>query len=157
MGSSFQNIYAEGYPNESTRYQPEAEILDYASQLAHYRRYADPRYYKGVEYADVVESLARRRCAEACAANGIGPDQIYVNVQALSGGPANNAVYHALVKPGDTLYGIANARLAATGQRADPGASMRYEAELADGTRHLSLPRGCRRCGSRRPRCGVRA
>src|SRR5512135_2435353 len=52
MGSIFQNIYAEGYPNESTRYQDEAGILDYTSQLAHYRRYADPRYYKGVEYAD---------------------------------------------------------------------------------------------------------
>lgn len=64
MMSSFQNIYAEGYPNESTRTQKEAEILDYASQLAHYRRYADPRYYKGVEYADTVEALARRRCAE---------------------------------------------------------------------------------------------
>ena len=106
MGSSFQNIYAEGYPPELSRYQTESEILDYACQLTHYRRYADPRYYKGVEYADVVEALARRRCAEAFAANGIGPDQIFVNVQALSGGPANNAVYHALVKLGDTVMGM---------------------------------------------------
>ncbi|HSQ39187.1 MAG TPA: hypothetical protein VLM78_03425, partial [Anaerolineales bacterium] len=106
MGSAFQNIYAEGYPPELSRGQTESEILDYACQLVHYRRYADPRYYKGVEYADVVESLARRRCAEAFAANGICPDQIYVNVQALSGGPANNAVYHALVKPGDTVMGM---------------------------------------------------
>src|SRR5512136_261143 len=73
MGSAFQNIYAEGYPPESSHYQTEPEILDYACQLVHYRRYADPRYYKGVEYADVIESLARRRCAEAFAANGIGP------------------------------------------------------------------------------------
>lgn len=106
MASAFQNIYAEGYPNESTRTQTEAEILDYVNQLAHYRRYADPRYYKGVEYADVVEALARRRCAELFAANGIHPDQLFVNVQALSGGPANNAVYHALVKPGDTVMGM---------------------------------------------------
>ncbi len=106
MGSSFQNIYAEGYPNESTRSQSEAEILDYELQLSYYRRYADLRYYKGVEYADTIEALARRRCAEAFAANGIGPDQIFVNVQALSGGPANNAVYHALVKPGETVMGM---------------------------------------------------
>jgi glycine hydroxymethyltransferase len=106
MGSAFQNIYAEGYPNESTRFQTQEEILDYACQLTHYRRYADPRYYKGVEYADLIESLAIRRCAEAFAANGISADQISVNVQALSGGPANNAVYHALVKPGDTVMGM---------------------------------------------------
>ncbi|CAG0995237.1 Serine hydroxymethyltransferase [Anaerolineales bacterium] len=106
MGSAFQNIYAEGYPNETTRFQTQEEILDYACQLTHYRRYADPRYYKGVEYADLIESLAIRRCAEAFAANGISADQISVNVQALSGGPANNAVYHALVKPGDTVMGM---------------------------------------------------
>jgi len=106
MGSAFQNIYAEGYPNESTRCQPEVDILDYACQLAHYRRYADPRYYKGVEYADAIESLARRRCAEAFAANGVSAEQIFVNVQALSGAPANNAVYHALVKPGETVMGM---------------------------------------------------
>lgn len=106
MASAFQNIYAEGYPYESTRWMSEEEILDYPYMLAHYRRYADPRYYKGVEYADVVEALARRRCAEAFAANGVRADQIYVNVQALSGGPANNAVYHALVEPGDTVMGM---------------------------------------------------
>lgn len=106
MSSAFQNIYAEGYPYESLRCIGETDILNYEKQLAHYRRYADPRYYKGVEYADLVETLARRRCAEVFAANGIRPDQIYVNVQALSGGPANNAVYHALVNPGDTVMGM---------------------------------------------------
>ncbi|HEX7976738.1 MAG TPA: serine hydroxymethyltransferase, partial [Anaerolineales bacterium] len=106
MGSAFQNIYAEGYPDEDTRQMAEAEIFDYAARLGHYRRFADPRYYKGVEYADIVEALARRRCAEAFAANGISADQIFVNVQALSGGPANNAVYHALVNPGDTIMGM---------------------------------------------------
>ncbi|MDO8631105.1 MAG: serine hydroxymethyltransferase, partial [Phycisphaerales bacterium] len=74
--------------------------------MAHYRRYADPRYYKGVEYADTVEALARRRCAELFATQDISADQIFVNVQALSGGPANNAVYHALVNPGDTVMGM---------------------------------------------------
>ncbi len=83
LGSAFQNIYAEGYPDEETRWMSEEEILDYPARLADYRRNGDPRYYKGVEYADVVEALARRRAAEAFAANGFTADQIYVNVQAL--------------------------------------------------------------------------
>ncbi|UCH60269.1 MAG: serine hydroxymethyltransferase [Anaerolineales bacterium] len=106
LSSAFQNIYAEGYPDEDTRWMSEDEILDYTARLGHFRRYSDPRYYKGVEYANVVEALARRRCAETFAANGISADEIYVNVQALSGGPANNAVYHALVKPGETIMGM---------------------------------------------------
>ncbi|MCX6054949.1 MAG: serine hydroxymethyltransferase [Chloroflexi bacterium] len=106
LGSVFQNIYAEGYPDEDTRWMRESEILDYPSRLAHYRRYADPRYYKGVEYADLIESLARRRCAEVFATDKISADQIYVNVQALSGAPANNAVYHALIEPGDAILGM---------------------------------------------------
>src|SRR5215207_6831858 len=106
LSSAFQNIYAEGYPDEETRWMSEKEILDYPARLGDYRRNGDPRYYKGVEYADVVESLARRRAAETFAANGFTADQIYVNVQALSGAPANNAVYQALVPLGDTIMGL---------------------------------------------------
>ena len=61
LASAFHNIYAEGYPDENTRWMTEDEILDYPSRLAHFRRFSDPRYYKGVEYADIVEALARRR------------------------------------------------------------------------------------------------
>jgi glycine hydroxymethyltransferase len=106
MSSAFQNIYAEGYPDEESRWMTEAEILDYPERLANFRRNSDPRYYKGTEYADAVEALARRRCAEAFAANGVTADQIYVNVQALSGAPANNAVYQALVEPGSVVMGM---------------------------------------------------
>src|SRR5512134_2696915 len=106
LASAFQNIYAEGYPDDDSRRLSQDDILDYEARLIHYRRYSDPRYYKGVEYADIVEALARRRCAELFAGNGYGPDQVYVNVQALSGAPANNAVYHALVNPGDTVMGM---------------------------------------------------
>src|SRR3972149_3784894 len=103
LGSAFQNIYAEGYPDEETRRMSEPEILDYAARLGHFRRYSDPRYYKGVEYANIVGALARRRCAGTFAANEISANEIFVNVQALSGGPANNAVYHALVSPGEPI------------------------------------------------------
>ncbi|MBN1371764.1 MAG: glycine cleavage system aminomethyltransferase GcvT [Anaerolineaceae bacterium] len=106
LGSEFQNIYAEGYPDDDTRVMTEDEILDYPMRLANYRRYADPRYYKGVEYADVIESLARRRCAEAFATPAFPAERLFVNVQPLSGAPANNAVYTALVNPGDTVMGL---------------------------------------------------
>ncbi len=106
LASIFQNLYAEGYPDEEMRKMPEAEILDYPARLTHFRRNADPRYYKGVEYADLLESLARRRCAETFATEKYSADQVYVNVQALSGAPANNAVYNALIEPGDAILGM---------------------------------------------------
>ncbi len=106
MASAFQNIYAEGYPDDDWRHMSEAELLDYNARLTEYRRYSDPRYYKGVEYADIIESLAIARARQVFAANGVKPEQIYVNVQALSGGPANNAVYLALLNPGDTVMGM---------------------------------------------------
>lgn len=106
LASAFHNIYAEGYPPEETRWMSEDQLFNYETRLAEYRRYSDPRYYKGVEYADIVEALARRRGAELFAANGVTADDLYVNVQALSGGPANNAVYHALVEPGSTVMGM---------------------------------------------------
>ena len=106
LGSVFQNVYAEGYPHEITRHMPEEDILNYEERLTHYRRFADPRYYKGVEFADMLEALARQRCVEVFAANGVSADELYVNVQPLSGAPANNAVYTALLQPGDTLMGM---------------------------------------------------
>jgi glycine hydroxymethyltransferase len=106
VGSSFSHIYAEGYPDERTRAMTEEEILSYEVELGRYRRYSDPRYYKGVEYADILEALARRRTAEVFA-NGIPADKIYVNVQTLSGAPANTAVQYALMQPGDTLLSLA--------------------------------------------------
>jgi len=106
QGSVFQNIYAEGYPHPATREQSEAEILDYERQLTDYRRYSDRRYYKGVEYADMVEALTRRRCAEAFATDDVRAEDICANVQPLSGAPANNAVYTALMKPGETVMGM---------------------------------------------------
>lgn len=106
LGSAFHNIYAEGYPLDETRTMTEAEILDYGARLPEYRRSADNRYYKGTEYANIVEALARRRTAELFAANGYTPDRLFVNVQPLSGAPANNAVYTALLNVGDTVMGM---------------------------------------------------
>lgn len=107
LGSVLVNLYAEGYPDPDTHWLSEDEILDYEQHLARYRRYGDRRYYRGVEYADVIEALARRRCAECFATDTISAEQIYVNVQPLSGAPANAAVQQALLKPGDTIMGLA--------------------------------------------------
>jgi glycine hydroxymethyltransferase len=106
LSSAFHNIYAEGYPLGATRNLTEEEILDYHARLPEYRRLADERYYKGTEYANIVEALARRRGAQVFAANGYGPDDLFVNVQPLSGAPANNAIYTALLDVGDTVMGM---------------------------------------------------
>lgn len=106
LSSSFQNLYAEGYPDEETRWMTEEEILDYDTHLTNFRRYSDPRYYKGTEYADVIEALARRRCSEAFANERVSANNLYANVQPLSGAPANNAIYTALINPGDTIMGM---------------------------------------------------
>jgi glycine hydroxymethyltransferase len=106
LGSVFQNIYAEGYPDPTLHGARQDSILDYEAQMARYRRYSDRRYYKGVEYVDVLESLARQRAAEAFATDSVPPEQIWANVQPLSGSPANSAIYAALVPPGSTVMGM---------------------------------------------------
>ncbi len=106
LGSVFQNVYAEGYPPLRMTRDPEERLHDVAWQLAFYRRYADRRFYKGVDYVHFVECLAQRRCAELFAHGPVRPEHIYVNVQPLSGAAANLAVYWALMEAGDTLMGL---------------------------------------------------
>ncbi|MGB7340405.1 MAG: serine hydroxymethyltransferase, partial [Phototrophicaceae bacterium] len=106
VGSAFHNIYAEGYPSENMRHMDEEDILDYDTRMAEFRRNSDARYYKGTEYANIVESLARRRAAMIFSNEHASADDLYVNVQPLSGAPANNAVYTALINPGDTILSM---------------------------------------------------
>ena len=61
--------------------------------------YPGKRYYGGCEFVDVAESLAIERARQLFGAD-------YANVQPHSGSQANAAVYHALMKPGDTLLGM---------------------------------------------------
>ena len=61
--------------------------------------YVGKRYYGGCEYIDEVEKAAIDRAKELFGAE-------HVNVQPLSGAPANIAVYFALLKPGDTVLGM---------------------------------------------------
>ncbi|TAN33478.1 serine hydroxymethyltransferase [Patescibacteria group bacterium] len=61
--------------------------------------YAGKRYYGGCEFIDEVETLAIDRAKQLFGAE-------HVNVQPLSGAPANIAVYFALLSPGDTVLGM---------------------------------------------------
>ncbi|MBT5827920.1 MAG: serine hydroxymethyltransferase [Alphaproteobacteria bacterium] len=60
--------------------------------------YPGKRYYGGCEYADIVENLAIDRAKELY-------DVEFVNVQPNSGSQANQGVFTALIKPGDTILG----------------------------------------------------
>lgn len=61
--------------------------------------YPGKRYYGGCEFVDKIENIARDR-AKAL----FGVD--HANVQGYSGSPANQAIYFALVDPGDTVMGL---------------------------------------------------
>lgn len=61
--------------------------------------YPGKRYYGGNQVIDELESLAIERAAKLFQAE-------HVNVQALSGSPANAAVYMAFLEPGDKVLGL---------------------------------------------------
>ena len=61
--------------------------------------YPGKRYYGGCEFVDMVEQLCIDRLKALYSAN-------FVNVQANSGSQANQAVFLALLQPGDTIMGM---------------------------------------------------
>ena len=61
--------------------------------------YPGRRYYGGCEFVDIAEELAIKRVKQLY-------DAGYANVQPHSGSQANQAVYLALLKPGDTILGM---------------------------------------------------
>jgi glycine hydroxymethyltransferase len=77
LGSELTNKYAEGYSNH--------------------------RYYGGNENVDKIEDLCKQRALELFDLN---PNEWHVNVQPLSGSPANIAVYLALVPMGGKVMGM---------------------------------------------------
>ncbi len=107
LGSVYTNIYAEGYPSTQMGLDKRELLKDHKHQMAYLRRYSDKRYYKGTEFADFAEALAQKRVAELFATENVPAEDIYANVQALSGAPANNAVFTAFLKPGDTVLSMA--------------------------------------------------
>jgi glycine hydroxymethyltransferase len=77
QGSQLTNKYAEGYPGK--------------------------RYYGGCEFVDVAETLAIERARQLF---GYPTVELAVNVQPHAGAQANEAVFLALLTPGDTIMGM---------------------------------------------------
>lgn len=85
----------------SENYTSPAVMEAQGSQLTN--KYAEgypfKRYYGGCEHVDVIEQLAIDRVKALFGAE-------YANVQPHSGSQANQAVYAAVLKPGDTILGM---------------------------------------------------
>ncbi|KAG0642921.1 serine hydroxymethyltransferase [Tuber brumale] len=77
LGSPMSNKYSEGYPGA--------------------------RYYGGNEHIDSIELLCQKRALQAF---HVDSEKWGVNVQCLSGSPANLQVYQAIMKPHDRLMGL---------------------------------------------------
>ncbi|MEX2014168.1 MAG: serine hydroxymethyltransferase, partial [Parcubacteria group bacterium] len=78
LGSGLTNKYGEGYPGR--------------------------RYYRGTSVVDKVEIAAQKRALKLF---GLKEDNWGVNVQPLSGSPANFAVYASLIPIGGKIMGMA--------------------------------------------------
>ena len=85
----------------SENYASEAVIETMASVLTnkYSEGYPGKRYYGGNQVIDTVENIAIERAKRLFGAE-------HVNVQPLSGSPANAAVYMAFLKPGDKVLGL---------------------------------------------------
>jgi glycine hydroxymethyltransferase len=85
----------------SENYVSRQVLIAQGSQLTnkYAEGYPGRRYYGGCEYVDMAESLAIERAKKLFGAP-------WANVQAHSGSQANQAVYTAALKPGETLLGM---------------------------------------------------
>jgi len=81
--------------------------------------YPNRRYYGGCEFADTVEMLAIERAKKIFGCE-------HVNVQPHSGSSANMAVYFSVLKPGDTILGMALPH----GGHLTHGASVSFSGQL---------------------------
>jgi glycine hydroxymethyltransferase len=81
--------------------------------------YPGKRYYGGCEFVDVAEKLAIERLKQLFGAS-------YANVQPHSGSQANQAVYFALLQPGDTVLGMSLAH----GGHLTHGAKVNFSGKL---------------------------
>lgn len=86
-------------PSENHASQAVLEVLGTSLNNKYSEGYPKRRYYQGNKIADEVETLAQERAKKLF---GVP----YVNVQALSGSPANAAVYMALLNYKDKIMGL---------------------------------------------------
>jgi glycine hydroxymethyltransferase len=95
-----QKEVLEMIPSENYTSSSVLEALGSVLNNKYSEGYPKKRYYQGNEFADEVEILAQERAKKLF---GVP----FVNVQALSGAPANSAAQLAMLKPGDKLMGLA--------------------------------------------------
>ncbi len=94
-----QRTTLEMIPSENFVSPAVLEALGSVATNKYAEGYPNKRYYGGCEYIDVIEQLAIERAKQLFGAE-------HVNVQPLSGAPANIAAYFAVLKPGDTILGM---------------------------------------------------
>ncbi|MGO4505302.1 MULTISPECIES: serine hydroxymethyltransferase [unclassified Dyella] len=111
--AGYDNELAQAMADEARRQEDHVELIaseNYASPRVmeaqgsvltnkYAEGYPGKRYYGGCEFVDVAERLAIDRLKQLFGAN-------YANVQPHSGSQANQAVYLALLNPGDTILGM---------------------------------------------------
>lgn len=111
--AGYDNELAQAMADESRRQEDHVELIaseNYASPRVmeaqgsvltnkYAEGYPGKRYYGGCEFVDVAEKLAIDRLKQLFGAT-------YANVQPHSGSQANQAVYLALLNPGDTILGM---------------------------------------------------
>jgi len=105
----------------SENYVSHAVLEAQGSQLTnkYAEGYPGKRYYGGCEYVDIAEQLAIERAKKLFKAE-------YANVQPHSGSQANQAVYSAVLKPGDVMLGMSLAH----GGHLTHGASVNLSGKL---------------------------
>ncbi|ROU07700.1 serine hydroxymethyltransferase [Lysobacter enzymogenes] len=111
--AGFDDELAQAIADEARRQEDHVELIaseNYASPRVleaqgsvltnkYAEGYPGKRYYGGCEYVDIAEQLAIDRVKQLYGAD-------YANVQPHSGSQANQAVYFALLNPGDTILGM---------------------------------------------------
>ncbi|WQZ86305.1 serine hydroxymethyltransferase [Helicobacter pylori] len=94
-----QNEYLEMIASENYTFPSVMEAMGSILTNKYAEGYPNKRYYGGCEVVDKIESLAIERAKKLFNCQ-------FANVQAHSGSQANNAVYHALLKPYDKILGM---------------------------------------------------
>lgn len=95
-----QKEVLEMIPSENYTSSSVLEALGSVLNNKYSEGYPKKRYYQGNEFADQIEILAQERAKKLF---GVP----FVNVQALSGAPANSAAQLAMLNPGDKIMGLA--------------------------------------------------
>jgi len=137
--AGYDDALAQAIADESRRQEDHVELIaseNYASPRVmeaqgskltnkYAEGYPGKRYYGGCEYVDVAEQLALDRVKQLFGAD-------YANVQPHSGSQANQAVYFALLNPGDRILGMSLAH----GGHLTHGAKVNASGKLFDAAQY---------------------